>query len=502
MKPSWLAMSERRKTLALSVGLVVAIAIRIFLDGMTFYSSDFFGWADLGKAVLLGQPAGQLGVYMGPAYISAAALSCWVSLTHNPNILTSLEWLYLHGPTNAGSSITPEMYSFTLLMKLPMLITDLLTIIAIVAIVRSVSGSTSRGLLAAVLWASSPLVFIVEATTMLEIYPALLILLASFTIRRARPIVGSIIGSALLMLGALIRLAPLLLIWIYEIAFARLRQIKTLAAFLTVQAAVLLLAIIYFGPTSAWNAIMIILNRRPGIIIPEVLTTAGPFITARGGYNSYDIGLSLAVYLLLAHFVTKPSTWQNRPIGSEVLAFFAPYFALTSFQAPFLLWLLPTLLVFAMTTRFGPLRFLLSISLGFLYYLFEASKHLMGAYRPSAVFYIPNVNNTMVSISAALYQLYLTQPLPQIFRSLFSASLILVIFWLLKETKFDIHLLNPAWRGLVSERSTLRRMKRQFSRTPSWQTAFSDKRNSSASAKVAQSHLSILDHSEPARVVR
>lgn len=503
MRPSWLAVTEKRKTLALLVGLVAAITIRIFLATMASFSSDFFNWAGLGQTVLWGAPASFFGVYAGPAYISSAALSTWISLTHDPNVRLVLEALYMSDIPQAGSRITPEMYWFTFVMKLPMLITDLITILSVVLIVRTVTRSTSRGLLAGLLWASSPLVFVLEGTSLLEIYPALLILLAAYTIRRASPIVGSMIGSAILMVGALLRFAPLLLIWIYVIAFIRLRQIKTLAWFLAVQTGTALLVLSYFIPASGWGGISSTLSSRwPGVIIPEVLSTAGPFITARGGYNSYDIGLSFAAYLLLAYFVTKPGTWQSRPIGSEVLAFFAPYFALTSFQAPFLLWVIPTLLVYAMTTGFGARRFLLSTSLGFLYYLFEASKHLMGAYKPSAVFYIPNMNSTMVSLSATLYQLYLTQPLPQVFRSLFSASLILVIFWLLKEARSNVHISSPGWRGLVPGGSILLRMKRLFSLTPPWRVAFSDRRTSSASAEVAQSHLCILDHSARARAVR
>jgi hypothetical protein len=501
--PSRFVMSERQKTVILLIGLTVAIGTRVLLAEMTPFSSDFFTWAGLGQSLLGGLPVSFFGVYAGPAYISGAALSVWISLTHNPYIRSQFENLYLNGSTNPGSSITPEMYAFTLVMKLPMLITDLLTIITIIVIVRSVSGSTSRGLLAGILWTSSPLIFLLETTSLLEIYPALLILLAAFAIRRASPIVGSIIGSAFMAVGVIIRFAPLLLIWIYVIAFARLRQIKTLAGFLAVQVTVALLALFYFVQTSGWDSIPAVLNSRwPGVVIPEVLSTVGPFITARGGYNSYDIGLSFAAYLLLAYFVTKPSTWQSRPVGSEVLAFFAPYFALTSFHAPFLLWMIPTFLVYAMTTGFGARRFILSTSLGFLYYLFEASKHLMGAYKPNAVFYIPNMNNTMVSLSATLYQLYLTQPLPQVFRSLFSASLILVIFWLLKEAKSNVHISSTGWRGLVSGRSILKRMNRQFSLTPPCRVAFSDTRTSATSAELAQSHLSILNHSEPARVVR
>lgn len=400
---------------------------------MTPFSSDFLNWNAVGQLVLQGRPVSSFGVYAGPAYISGAALWFWISLTHNATVQSQIQWLYLHGPADAGSSTTPEMYAFTLVMKLPLLITDLITTMAIVSIVRSTTSSTSRGLLAGLLWSSSPLIFLLEETTPVEIYPALLILIGAFAFHRMRALFGLITGSAFLALATIIRFSPLLVIWIYVIAFARSRQIKNLIAFLGIQVAAILLAVYYFVHTSGWGSIVAMVSSRPGVVIPEVLTTIGPFLTATIVYTPYRIGLSFPIYILLAYFITKPGTWQNRPIGAEVLAFFAPYYALTSFHAPFLLWVLPTLLVYAFTSRFGPLRLLVCMTLGFLFYLFEASKHLMGEFRPSAVFYFPNVNATMVSLSANLYQLYLTQPLPQVFRSLFSASLLWVVFWLLRK---------------------------------------------------------------------
>jgi hypothetical protein len=433
--------TNRTEKWLLLIALSAAIVVRLFLSTFAIFVNDFHNYATLGRFVLSGVSLGDFGVYTVPAYISSAALSLWLWLSHDPQVQSQLYAIYVNHPPNPGSltSLTSEMLAFTFVMKLPMLIADFLTIIAIITIVKSISHNTNRALFAGLLWASSPIVFLFENSYLYDIYPALLILVGAFAIRYIRPIAGSIIGSAFLAVGILIRLSPVLFVWIYLIALLRLRQLKNLVEFLGVQAAIALLVLYSLVHTSGWNSVTALAGARPGIVIPEALTTLGPFITSTIKYNPYGIGLSFILYLLMAYFITKPATWQSRSMGLEVLAFFAPYYALTSFSIPYLLWALPTILVYALTTRFGSTRFLLSTWLAFAAYLFESSPYIMA----SSVFFIPNMNTAMSYLSSFLYQLNQVPLLPQIFRSLFSATLLLVVFWVLKEQKASTSAISP-----------------------------------------------------------
>ncbi|MGD0177950.1 MAG: hypothetical protein ABSC50_14120 [Candidatus Bathyarchaeia archaeon] len=427
-------MNEKRKSLWMVGALCGLGALRVFLAAITPFAADFHGSIQYGQLILDGVRPGSIGVYLGPSYISAGTLALWALLTHDPAVRMNLFLVYVEGPNVAGSLVTPEMYAFTLVMKIPVLITDFLTLLAIILIVKSTTRTLSKGLLAGLLWFTSPLVFLTENASLLELYPALLILLGVYLLHRSK----TAAGSGTLILGTLLRLAPALFTWIYLVGYARCRQFRRLLIFLAVQVIFVLAAVFYLSSTTGWDSVVQILSGRPGIIIPEVLTTLGPFIKPMLGYNPYEIPMSFVFYLLLTYFLTKPQVWQNRSIGVEALAFFAPYYALTSFSIPFLLWGLPTLLVYSMTTRFGPTRFLTITSLGFLTYLFESSKSLMGAYGPTAVFFIPNMNSAMASFSASMSQLYLIPLVPQTFRSLFSASMLLVVFWILKEKNIPL----------------------------------------------------------------
>jgi hypothetical protein len=266
---------------------------------------------------------------------------------------------------------------------------------------------------------------VLENYTTVEIYPALLILIGTFAIYHMR----TEIGSAFMGLGTLTRFVPLLFIWIYLVAFARSRRFRMLIGFVIVQLGFLLLGVLALTYLWGPDAVIRMLSERPGVVAPEIVTSFGPFVSGVYPYNP-DIGVGFVCYGVLAYFLTKPSLWKSRPFGAETVSFFALYFALTSFSIPFMLWLFPTLVVFAMVTGFGARRYLLTTALGFLFYLFEAPAHLSQEGR--AVFFIPNLNQAFATTSATMNGLASVPLLPEISRARFSASLILVVFWVFK----------------------------------------------------------------------
>jgi hypothetical protein len=70
---------------------------------------------------------------------------------------------------------------------------------------------------------------------------------------------------------------------------------------------------------------------------------------------------------------------------------------------------------------------------GPLFYLFVSSFHLSQEGR--ALLFIPNMNTAMVNASAILNDVVSMRPFEEIFRSLFSAFLLLFLFWILREMR-------------------------------------------------------------------
>jgi hypothetical protein len=317
---------------------------------------------------------------------------------------------------------------FTLTMRIPILVADLFTLLLIMRVIRDASGSYNKALSGGLLWASSPLVFFFEAVNFAEIFPALLILTGVYAIHKSK----TIGGSAFLALGALLRLAPLLFAWVYVVAFDRLREFKKVVEFVGVQAAFFATAFLYLIYRVGWPGAVDILGERPGVIIPEILTVIGPFLRTGLSYNPYDLALSFPAYLLLGYFITKPAVWRGRTFGAEVVALLAPYYALTDFFIPFLLWVIPCFLVNAVTTRFGSRRFALWTGVALLFYFFNGGSQL--SQFGYTVFLIPNMNEPMARFSAALTDVVLLSVPREITRSLFTVVQILVLFWILRES--------------------------------------------------------------------
>lgn len=382
---------------------------------------DFGAWVDSGRAILSGQM--YLGVYTGPAYIEAAAYSLWLLATNDRTVPDRISLLFSSGEKVVGPLFSPEMFAFTLTMRLPVLIADLGILLLIMHIVRVSTTSRPRALSAGLLWASSPLVFLFEGAHLAEALPALMILLGVYTIYKSRIKVG----SAFLTVGSILRLAPLFFAWVYMLAFFRARQFRNMFTFLAVQ---LLFAfpVVYFFRSGLFQ----LLGERPGILIPEVLGAIEPSIMSNLHFYSYGIPLTGVVYVVLAYYLTKPSTWKARAFGAEALVIFCAYAALSNFYIAFLLWMIPTFLVFAVTTRFGSRKFIVWSMLGLLFYIFNESKSLSQS--GYTVFLVPNMNAAMASVSADLSLLQNLPLLPIVFRSLFSASLLLAIFWIMRET--------------------------------------------------------------------
>jgi hypothetical protein len=299
-----------------------------------------------------------------------------------------------------------------------------MTLVLIMRIVRIVTKSSTKAVRAGLFWASSPFVFLVLMATTAEIYPALLLLIGVYAMKYSRVKVG----SAALAFGTILRGGPGLVSWIYAVALLRSRRFTSLINFLGVQLLFILFIVAFIVFAGGWGTIVEFLA---AIRIPEVLASIGSHVQNAGGYA--QIGLAFPIYLLFAYFLTKPATWENRTVGAEAVGFFAAFYALTPFYPVFVLWALPVFVVYAAITRFGMRRLMWINLFGPLFYLFVSSFHLSQEGR--ALLFIPNMNTAMVNASAILNDVVSMRPFEEIFRSLFSAFLLLLLFWILREMR-------------------------------------------------------------------
>jgi len=398
--------------------LSLLVAVRVLLAGLTPFGSDFMNWVRLGADVVSGRR--YFGVYTGPAYIYAAFYFLWLLITQDSGALNRVWDLFsfqVVGPKVV--SFPFELFAFSFFMKIPLLLADTFTMIALFFIMRTITKSVGKSLTAVLLWAGSPYVFLAELVTVVDIFPALLILLGVYSIYRSKIKIGSVLLAA----GSLMRLAPLLFMWIYVVAFVRMRQLKALTEFLAVQLLIFAAGILYVSLTAGKETIFQLFGGRPGVIVDETLSSMGMLLVPRAG--SFILPLSMIAYGVLAYFFTKPSVWKNRMMGSEVLVFFAAYFATSSFFPHFFLWALPLFVVYSLSTRFGIRRFWLSTTIGFAFMVMDESKFFSGWGK--AVFLVPNMNLPMMTFSWSLYGLDSLTFIIAILRSLFAASLVLVV---------------------------------------------------------------------------
>jgi hypothetical protein len=261
-----------------------------------------------------------------------------------------------------------------------------------------------------------------------DIFPALLILLGVYVIYQSK----IKFGSLLLALGTVLRFAPLLFDWIYVVAFIRLRQFKNLLSFLAVQIAFFVLGIAAIVLLTGTNPILImagLVGQRPGIRVQEALSALGLFVQPRIGYNAYQLGLSLSASMVITYYLTKRWVWNQRLMGAEALALLAAYFSLTSYFAHFLLWIIPIFIIYAVATKFGSTRFLLTTLLAAAMMAVMESK-IATAGNQNAVFFIPTMNSAMVTLSMNLYKLDSLVLIPSILRSVLSAFLLFLMFWI------------------------------------------------------------------------
>ena len=411
------------------LALIFLIGLKVIYAAITPFSLDLFAWIRMGSGILSGTLF--QGVYTAPAYIYAGTYALWLLATKDATALNRV--IESYSPYTPGPRIVIipiDQFVFTLFMKIPMLVADIATMFALSIITTKLTGSSRKGMVAALLWASSPLVFLAEMINTVEVFPALLILLGVYSIHQSK--LKS--GSLFLAIGSILRLAPLLFSWIYLIAFLRLRQIKNLVTFVVIHLALFasgLFLASYVAGVSPVQVAEDLLSGRPGVLVSEVLSSLGLFITPRIGYNPYGLGANLTLYVLIGYLLTKQAAWKNRSIGAEALILLAGYFALTSYSPQFLLWMVPIFIVYSVVTRFGSKYFLLTSWLGFVMIAVLESQYLSGYQK--AVFLIPTMNAVMVSLSVALYRLYSLVMIPILVRSLFSAFLLFLILWIVRE---------------------------------------------------------------------
>jgi hypothetical protein len=410
--------------------IVLLILLKVVLAALTLLAKDVVNWVFAGMTVLSGQVF--QGVYTGPAYIYALAYLLWRALGGSPTIAQRLLIVnYGTKPGVLGPSITQDMFAFMLVMKIPLLIADMVTMFLIMRIVKKTTGSKSNGMTAGLLWAGSPLVFLSEMFNATDIFAGLLIILGVYVLYRSRIKVGSVCFA----LGTALRFSPLLFAWVYPVAFVRLRNWKYLRDFFVVQVSLLVVGATYVIMSSGALALGDIFTSSytAGILVPEAIVAIGPSIAPQLPYNPFSLGLSATVYVALAYFITKPKLWHSRMVGAEAIALLATFFAFAEFFPQFLMWALPLLVVYATTTKFGSLRFICLTALGALTVVFGNSRYLSADGK--AVFFIPNLNASMVMASSMLNGLDSLTSAISFFHSAFSAMLVLVIFWIVVERR-------------------------------------------------------------------
>jgi hypothetical protein len=135
---------------------------------------------------------------------------------------------------------------------------------------------------------------------------------------------------------------------------------------------------------------------------------------------------------VVGYLITAPSSWNARSIASEAVAVLAVYYAFTNFFPQFLMWFLPVLVTNAALSRSGTYRYLLMTGVGALAILFRSSDYF-AAYGKGVIF-VPNWNSTMASVSATMYGLNTLIVVRSALDSVFTALMLVLIFWILIES--------------------------------------------------------------------
>jgi hypothetical protein len=403
--------------------IVLLILLKVVLAALTLLAKDVVNWAFAGMDVLSGRVF--QGVYTGPAYIYALAYLLWRALGGSPTTAQRLLIVnYGTKPGVLGPSITPDMFAFMLVMKIPLLIADVITMLLVMRIAKDITGSKSRSITAGLLWASSPLVFLSEMFNATDIFTGLLIVLGVYVLYRSRIRVGSIC----LALGTALRFSPLLFAWVYPLAFVRLRNWKYLREFLSVQLFFVVIAMTYVITVSGTKGLIDILTtgRTAGILVPEAILAIGPPIVPQLPYNPFSLGLCATGYVAFAHFITRPERWASKTVGTEAIILLAVFFAFTQFFVQFVLWILPLLVVYAATTKFGSIRFTYLTVVGALTVVLMNSGYFSADGK--AVLFVPNMSPSMAAASFVLYRLSSLTIAVSFVDSAFSAMLLYIIF--------------------------------------------------------------------------
>ena len=243
----WFNLTSRNMRYVL--GLVVAA--RATLAALMPFAGDFINWTNLGLAVLSGRR--YLGIYTGPSYIFAAAFELWLLAGGDVTASHRLAQLYYgHGPSIIGPYLSTDLFAFAFVMKLPLLLADLATMLLVIHIVNDLTKSAAKAMLAAFLWASSPLVFLLEMFNATDVFAGLLILVGVYLVYKER-IKAASLSFALCMF---VRLSPALFLWVYLVAFARMRMRKQLSEFLAVQGMFLVLGATFIVATSGVGSVL------------------------------------------------------------------------------------------------------------------------------------------------------------------------------------------------------------------------------------------------------
>jgi len=412
------------RSLKLSIGFL--IVFKFIYAALTPFNGDFLNWIGFGVSQLGGSRF--QGFYTGTAYVFAFMYYAWILLTGNTSVFRTLRSLFFRGPTIPLPLMTADQFLFAFWMKIPMLLADLATLFLIMHIVKR-QTSSRKALFAGVLWAASPLVLLLEAVNTVEIYPALLILLGAYLFFETR----TLRSSAALGIGTVLRLSPMLASWIYLLSDFRKGQPRKAIQFVGIQTIFLLGAVSYILLVFGEIPIALIEEHAPtGLLYNEVLSTLGPFLNAPAMEFSAGLGITIPLCVLASWYFTKPTVWSARIVAAEIVLFFSMFFAVSDVFSHFVMWMIPALVVFCVMTRNGTKVYVTFTLAALFQTMLTISLHSTSEGR--AFLYIPNANENMAFLSSIL-MLYPTIPfLPVVSRSLLSAVLLFVVFYIIRET--------------------------------------------------------------------
>ncbi len=292
---------------------------------------------------------------------------------------------------------TPGSLLLTYMLKFPNLVFDIGSSLLIYTIVSLVTASRARSLLAMGLWLFNPVTLIVT-TMWAPVDPAWVFfaLLSIFLLMRRRVFEsGASLGMAIAT-----RMAPLLLLPVFLALLIRPRDEARTSRLLQFAAPALLLPLLGVMPTLLAGGR---LEHIPGIGEPYFLF--GPILQFFDSQIAVGVASVFVYYMTLYHIIERSDNLNSQLTDVTpfaILGLLVTVFAFSKFQFHLLLWILPFLILDAVTGRRSPiyaglfaLSAVVTVSL------------ITGPYFSTfgrSVFFVPNLAPWMNTASQALFR--------------------------------------------------------------------------------------------------